>query len=519
MECLYCHQKISRFWLFGKASKFCNKAHEEAYRKETLDRLTFGEDEDTEAGEPAPLPLGAPRPQASEPDFDALIAERTSEHLSSPPALDIPSALDAQESAALFSEDPDPSATIRMPPVGEAHDEAEGLDPVPGPAPTFGEQPSKDALGALRTLQESLGYEESTPSPPSPVDDESPGDTAALFDELQKMAMEAEEDEPVSEPEGLLGAHPANEDEAALAALPESAAEPLGGPEFSAQHEALERLLRSVDEPEQTQKAPGQAEVPAQAEQGDFGDLALSLFTTGAGSEDEQAEAPPPDMEAQDPEPPAAEEPPAADRSDALDAILGKAESPPLPVAPASDDRYSFDMSDDLVELASREIASGKGEKIVTFPGPESSPESSLGSSPESSMAGRQDEPEQEPAAEAPAAGEDEAAVSLMDLEPCAEFAPLELLGSEGPGRYGDVASLAGLAAPEGPGGRMSESVELHLDPVMPVGLADEFAGRSQELREWSFADELIKHDPEMQDLPATVAEGVRLNTDLWPVA
>ena len=263
--------------------------------------------------------------------------------------------------------------------------------------------------------------------------------------------------------------------------------------------------MRSVEEPEQTQEAPGQAEVPIQAEQGDFGDLDLSLFTAGAGSEDEQAEVPPPAMEAQYPEPPV------ADRSDLLEDIFRKAESPPLPVAPASDDRYSFDMSDDLVELASREIASGKGEKIVTFPGPESSPESS--------MAGRQDEPEQKPAAETPAAGEDEAAVSLMDLEPCAEFAPLELLGSEGPGRHGDVASLAGLAAPEGPGAKMSESVELHLDPVMPVGLADEFAGRSQELREWSFADELIRHDPEMQDLPAMVAEEVRLDTDLRPVA
>ena len=505
MECLYCHQKISRFWLFGKTSKFCKKAHEEAYRKETLDRLTFGEDEDTEAGEPAPLPLGAPRPRASEPDFDALIAERTSEHLSSPPVLDIPSALDARESAALFSEDTDPSAAILMPPVGEAHDEAEGLDPNPSPDPGpdfgFDEQPSKDALGAPRTLQESLGYEESTPSPPSPVDNESPGDTAALFDELQKMAMEAEEDEPVFEPEGLLGAHPAHEDEAALAALPESAAKPPGGAEFSAQHEALERLLRSVEEPEQTQEAPGQAEVPVQAERGDFGDLDLSLFTKGAGSEDEQAEAPPSAMEAQ------YAEPPAADRSDSLEEIFRKAESPPLPVAPASDDRYSFDMSDDLVELAFREIASGKGEKIVTFPGPESS------------MAGRQDEPEQKPPAETPAAGEDEAAVSLMDLEPCAEFAPLELLGSEGPGRYGDVASLAGLAAPEGPGAKMSESVHLHLDPVMPVGLADEFAGRSQEFREWSFADELIRHDPEMQDLPAMIAEEVRLDTDLWPVA
>ncbi len=505
MECLYCHQKISRFWLFGKTSKFCKKAHEEAYRKETLDRLTFGEDEDTEAGEPAPLPLSAPRPQSSEPDFDALIAERTSEHLSSPPALDIPSALDAQESAPLFSEDPDPSAAILMPPVGEAHDEAEGLDPNPSPDFGFYEQPSEDAPAAPRTFQESLGYEESIPSPPSPVDDESPGDTVALFDELQKMAMEAEEDEPVSEREALLGAHPANEDEAPLAAMPESAAKPLGGAEFSAQHEALERLLRSVEEPEQTQEAPGQAEVPIQAEQGDFGDLDLSLFTAGAGSEDEQAEVPPPAMEAQYPEPPV------ADRSDLLEDIFRKAESPPLPVAPASDDRYSFDMSDDLVELASREIASGKGEKIVTFPGPESSPESS--------MAGRQDEPEQKPAAETPAAGEDEAAVSLMDLEPCAEFAPLELLGSEGPGRHGDVASLAGLAAPEGPGAKMSESVELHLDPVMPVGLADEFAGRSQELREWSFADELIRHDPEMQDLPAMVAEEVRLDTDLRPVA
>lgn len=511
MECLYCHQKISRFWLFGKTSKFCNKAHEEAYRKETLDRLIFGEDEDAEAGKPAPLPLGAPRPQASEPDFDALIAERTSEHVSSPPALDIPSTLDAQESAALLSEDPDPSAAILMPPVGEAHDEAEGLDLVPSPDPSFDEQPSKDALGALRTLQESLGYEESTPSPPSPVDDESPGDTVALFDELQKMAMEAKEDEPVCEPEGLLGGHPANEDEAALAAARESAAEPLGGAEFSAQHEALERLLRSVEEPEQTQEASGQAEVPTEAEQGDFGDLDLSLFTTGAGSEDEQAEAAPPAMEAQAPQPPAAEEILAADRGDLLDAIVEKPEAPPPPVAPASDGRYSFDMSDDLVELASREIASGKGEKIVAFPGPELSPELSA--------AGRQDEPEQVPAAEAPAAGEDEAAVSLMDLEPCAEFAPLEWLGSTGPGRYGDVAGLAGLAAAEGPGGKMSESVELHLDPVMPVRLADEFAGRSQEFREWSFADELIRHDPEMQDLPVAVAQEVRFGADLLPVA
>ena len=509
MECLYCHQKISRFWLFGKASKFCNKAHAEAYRKETLDRLTFGED--TEAGEPAPLPLVAPRPQASEPDFDALIAERTSEHLVSPPALDIAPVPDAQESVAPFSGDTDPLGAILMPPIGEAHDQAEGLDPVSGPDPGFDKQPSEDALAVLLSLRESVDSEELTRSPPSPVDDESPGDSVALFDELQKMATGAEQDEPVSEPENLLGAHRANEDEAALAAVPESAAEPLGGPEFSAQHEALEKLLRSVEEPEPTEAVPAQAEVSAEAEQGDFGDLDLSRLTTGAGLEDEQGEGPLPAMEAQDPQPPAAEKTLAADRSDLLDAILRKPESPPLPVAPASDGRYSFDMSDDLVELASREIASGKGEKIVAFPGPELSPELSA--------SGRQEEPEQEPAAEAPAAGEDEAAVSLMDLAPCAEFAPLEWLGSASPGRYGDVAGFTALAAPECPGGKMSESIELHLDPVMPVGLADEFAGRSQEFREWSFADELIRHDPEMQDLPAAVAEEVRFGADLLPVA
>lgn len=507
MECLYCHQKISRFWLFGKTSKFCGKAHEEAYRKETLDRLIFGEDEDAEAAKPAPLPLGAPRPEGSEPNFDALIAEQTSEPLSSSPALDVASVPDRQESAALFSEDPDASAASLPPPVAEPHDKAEGLDPHPN----LDEQSSKDALGALLSFRESPGNEELTRSPPPPADDESPGDSAALFDELGKMATEAEEDEPVSEPENLLGAHPANEDEAARAAVPESAAEPLGGPEFAAQHEALERLLRSVEQTEQTQEAPGQAEAPAAAKQGDFGALDWSLLTTGAGSEEEQAEAAPPAMEAQAPQPPAAEEILAADRGDLLDAIVEKPEAPPPPVAPASDGRYSFDMSDDLVELASREIASGKGEKIVAFPGPELSPELSA--------AGRQDEPEQEPAAEAPAAGEDEAAVSLMDLEPCAEFAPLEWLGSTGPGRYGDVAGLAGLAAAEGPGAKMSESVELHLDPVMPVRLADEFAGRSQEFREWSFADELIRHDPEMQDLPVAVAQEVRFGADLLPVA